>query len=226
MKLVEITLPVNEVNLGAIPGALGSLIGQAVTDNTPGAMPGQERRAGMQLTSKLTDQQAQSMKKTWAAAVQAEMAARGINDIRRLPANRLLDLMNSYIEDRLFAGRMKINDLSAPLPNMINQAAQRIVNNSADLSDPTLNKSFGDLAKLVQNAMASDVFTRGKRGAPGVPVPGGSAGASDPEIQQIQQQFAREIQNLQALGRKYSQPIRPTSNKLINAIAGGLGLLS
>lgn len=225
MKLHEITLPLNEVNLGAIPGAIGGMIKQAVTGNTPQALPGQERRAGMQLTTPLFQQQAQSMKRTWAAAVQAEMAARGVTDIRKLPSNRLQDIMKSYIEDRLFAGRMRIQDLSAPLPNMINQVTQSIVNNSADLSDPALNKSFEDLAKYVQNAMASDVFSRGKRGAPGVPAPGGTSGVSDPEIQQLQQQFAREISMMQSAGRRYNQAIRPTPNKLINAVAGGLGLL-
>lgn len=225
MKLHEITLPLNEVNLGAIPGAIGGMIKQAVTGNTPQALPGQERRAGMQLTTPLFQQQAQSMKRTWAAAVQAEMAARGVTDIRKLPPNRLQDIMKGYIEDRLFAGRMRIQDLSAPLPNMINQVTQSIVNNSADLSDPALNKSFEDLAKYVQNAMASDVFSRGKRGVPGVPAPGGTSSASDPEIQQLQQRFAREISMMQSAGRRYNQAIRPTPNKLINAVAGGLGLL-
>jgi hypothetical protein len=185
------------------------------------ALPGQERRAAKQLAAPLTKQQADSMKKTWAAAVQAEMAARNVNDIRLLPANRLRQIMTSYIENTLFAGRMRIADLSAPLPNMINQVTQSIINNSADLSDPSLDRSFQELAKYIQNAMASDVFTRGQRSVAGAP----AAGASDPEIQQIQQQFAREIQTMQSLGRRYNQPIRPTQNKLINAIAGGLGLL-
>jgi len=159
MKLHEITLPLNEVNWGAIPGALGGIAKQAMGIEPAPALPGQERRAGMQLTSPLFQQQAQSMKRTWAAAVQAEMAARGVTDIRKLPPNRLQDIMKSYIEDRLFAGRMRIQDLSAPLPNMINQVTQSIVNNSADLRDPALNKSFEDLAKYVQNALASDVFS-------------------------------------------------------------------
>lgn len=225
MKLFEITQPVNEVNWGAIPGALGGIAKQAMGIEPAPVPPGQERRAGMQLTTPLTNQQADSMKKTWAAAVQAEMAARGITDIRKLPPTRLQDIMKTYIENRLFAGRMRVSDLSAPLPNLINQATQRIINNSGDLSDPTLDKSFEDLAKYIQNAMASDVFTRGKRGVPGMPAPGGVAGASDPEIQQIQQQFAREIALMQSAGRRYNQPIQPTRNKLINAIADGLGLL-
>ena len=220
MKLFEITQTVNEVNWGAIPGALGGIAKQAMGIEPAPALPGQERRAAKQLAAPLTKQQAESMKKTWAAAVQAEMAARNVNDIRLLPANRLRQIMTSYIENRLFNGRMQIADLSAPLPNMINQVTQSIINNSADLSDPSLDQSFQELAKYIQNAMASDVFTRGQRG-----VAGGVAGASDPEIQQIQQQFAREIQTMQSLGRRYNQPIRPTQNKLINAIAGGLGLL-
>ena len=221
MKLFEITQPVNEVNWGAIPGALGGIAKQAMGIEPAPALPGQERRAGMQLTTPLTNQQADSMKKTWAAAVQAEMAARNVNDIRLLPANRLRQIMTSYIENTLFAGRMRIADLSAPLPNMINQVTQSIINNSADLSDPSLDQSFQELAKYIQNAIASNVFTRGQRGVAGAP----AAGASDPEIQQIQQQFAREIQTMQSLGRRYNQPIRPTQNKLINAIADGLGLL-
>ena len=221
MKLFEITQPVNEVNWGAIPGALGGIAKQAMGIEPAPALPGQERRAGMQLTTPLTNQQADSMKKTWAAAVQAEMAARNVNDIRLLPANRLRQIMTSYIENTLFAGRMRIADLSAPLPNMINQVTQSIINNSADLSDPSLDRSFQELAKYIQNAIASHVFTRGQRGVAGAP----AAGASDPEIQQIQQQFAREIQTMQSLGRRYNQPIRPTQNKLINAIADGLGLL-
>ena len=220
MKLFEITQTVNEVNWGAIPGALGGIAKQAMGIEPAPALPGQERRAAKQLAAPLTKQQADSMKKTWAAAVQAEMAARNVNDIRLLPANRLRQIMTSYIENRLFDRRMQIADLSAPLPNMINQVTQSIINNSADLSDPSLDQSFQELAKYIQNAMASDVFTRGQRG-----VAGGVAGASDPEIQQIQQQFAREIQTMQSLGRRYNQPIRPTQNKLINAIADGLGLL-
>ena len=225
MKLFEITQPVNEVNWGAIPGALGGIAKQAMGIEPAPALPGQERRAAKQLAAPLTKQQADSMKKTWAAAVQAEMAARNVNDIRLLPANRLRQIMTSYIENTLFAGRMRIADLNSPFPTRINQVTQSIINNSADLSDPSLDRSFQELAKYIQNAMASDVFTRGQRGVPGAPAPGGVAGASDPEIQQIQQQFAREIQTMQSLGRRYSQPIRPTQNKLINAIAGGLGLL-
>lgn len=225
MKLFEITQPVNEVNWGAIPGALGGIAKQAMGIEPAPALPGQERRAAKQLAAPLTKQQADSMKKTWAAAVQAEMAARNVNDIRLLPANRLRQIMTSYIENTLFAGRMRITDLNSPFPTRINQVTQSIINNSADLSDPSLDQSFQELAKYIQNAMASDVFTRGRRGVPGAPAPGGVAGASDPEIQQIQQQFAREIQTMQSLGRRYSQPIRPTQNKLINAIAGGLGLL-
>lgn len=225
MKLFEITQPVNEVNWGAIPGALGGIAKQAMGIEPAAALPGQERRAAKQLAAPLTKQQADSMKKTWAAAVQAEMAARNVNDIRLLPANRLRQIMTSYIENTLFAGRMRITDLNSPFPTRINQVTQSIINNSADLSDPSLDQSFQELAKYIQNAMASDVFTRGRRGVPGAPAPGGVAGASDPEIQQIQQQFAREIQTMQSLGRRYSQPIRPTQNKLINAIAGGLGLL-
>ena len=223
MKLFEITQPVNEVNWGAIPGALGGIAKQAMGIEPAPALPGQERRAGMQLTTPLTNQQADSMKKTWAAAVQAEMAARKVNDIRLLPPDRLRQIMTSYIENTLFYGRMQIADLSAPLPNMINQVTQSIINNSADLSDPSLDQSFQELAKYIQNAMASDVFTRGQRGVAGAPAAGSVAG--DPEIQQIQQQFAREIQTMQSLGRRYNQPIRPTQNKLINAIADGLGLL-
>ena len=220
MKLFEITQPVNEVNWGAIPGALGGIAKQAMGIEPAPALPGQERRAAKQLAAPLTKQQADSMKKTWAAAVQAEMAARNVNDIRLLPANRLRQIMTSYIENRLFNGRMRIADLNSPFPTRINQVTQSIINNSADLSDPSLDQSFQELAKYIQNAMASDVFTRGQRG-----VAGGVAGASDPEIQQIQQQFAREIQTMQSLGRRYNQPIRPTQNKLINAIADGLGLL-
>ena len=220
MKLYEITQTVNEVNWGAIPGALGGIAKQAMGIEPAPALPGQERRAAKQLAAPLTKQQADSMKKTWAAAVQAEMAARNVNDIRLLPANRLRQIMTSYIENRLFNGRMRIADLNSPFPTRINQVTQSIINNSADLSDPSLDQSFQELAKYIQNAMASDVFTRGQRG-----VAGGVAGASDPEIQQIQQQFAREIQTMQSLGRRYNQPIRPTQNKLINAIADGLGLL-
>ena len=220
MKLFEITQTVNEVNWGAIPGALGGIAKQAMGIEPAPALPGQERRAAKQLAAPLTKQQADSMKKTWAAAVQAEMAARNVNDIRLLPANRLRQIMTSYIENRLFNGRMRIADLNSPFPTRINQVTQSIINNSADLSDPSLDQSFQELAKYIQNAMASDVFTRGQRG-----VAGGVAGASDPEIQQIQQQFAREIQTMQSLGRRYNQPIRPTQNKLINAIADGLGLL-
>lgn len=225
MKLFEITQPVNEVNWGAIPGALGGIAKQAMGIEPAAALPGQERRAAKQLAAPLTKQQADSMKKTWAAAVQAEMAARNVNDIRLLPANRLRQIMTSYIENTLFAGRMRITDLNSPFPTRINQVTQSIINNSADLSDPSLDQSFQELAKYIQNAMASDVFTRGRRGVAGAPAAGGVAGASDPEIQQIQQQFAREIQTMQSLGRRYNQPIRPTQNKLINAIAGGLGLL-
>lgn len=225
MKLFEITQPVNEVNWGAIPGALGGIAKQAMGIEPAAALPGQERRAAKQLAAPLTKQQADSMKKTWAAAVQAEMAARNVNDIRLLPANRLRQIMTSYIENTLFAGRMRITDLNSPFPTRINQVTQSIINNSADLSDPSLDQSFQELAKYIQNAMASDVFTRGRRGVAGAPAAGGVAGAGDPEIQQIQQQFAREIQTMQSLGRRYSQPIRPTQNKLINAIAGGLGLL-
>lgn len=225
MKLFEITQPVNEVNWGAIPGALGGIAKQAMGIEPDPALPGQERRAAKQLVAPLTKQQADSMKKTWAAAVQAEMAARNVNDIRLLPANRLRQIMTSYIEDRLFAGRMRIADLNSPFPTRINQVTQSIINNSADLSDPSLDQSFQELAKYIQNAMASDVFTRGKRGVPGMPAPGGTADASDPEIQQIQQQFAREIALMQSAGRRYNQPIQPTRNKLINAIADGLGLL-
>ena len=225
MKLFEITQPVNEVNWGAIPGALGGIAKQAMGIEPASALPGQERRAAKQLAAPLTKQQADSMKKTWAAAVQAEMAARNVNDIRLLPANRLRQIMTSYIENTLFAGRMRIADLNSPFPTRINQVTQSIINNSADLSDPSLDQSFQELAKYIQNAMASDVFTRGQRGVAGAPAAGSVAGASDPEIQQIQQQFAREIQTMQSLGRRYSQPIRPTQNKLINAIAGGLGLL-
>ena len=220
MKLFEITQTVNEVNWGAIPGALGGIAKQAMGIEHAPALPGQERRAAKQLAAPLTKQQADSMKKTWAAAVQAEMAARNVNDIRLLPANRLRQIMTSYIENRLFNGRMRIADLNSPFPTRINQVTQSLINNSADLSDPSLDQSFQELAKYIQNAMASDVFTRGQRG-----VAGGVAGASDPEIQQIQQQFAREIQTMQSLGRRYNQPIRPTQNKLINAIADGLGLL-
>ena len=221
MKLFEITQTVNEVNWGAIPGALGGIAKQAMGIEPAPALPGQERRAAKQLAAPLTKQQADSMKKTWAAAVQAEMAARNVNDIRLLPANRLRQIMTSYIENRLFNGRMRIADLNSPFPTRINQVTQSIINNSADLSDPSLDRSFQELAKYIQNAMASDVFTRVQRGVAGAP----AAGASDPEIQQIQQQFAREIQTMQSLGRRYNQPIRPTQNKLINAIADGLGLL-
>lgn len=225
MKLFEITQPVNEVNWGAIPGALGGIAKQAMGIEPAAALPGQERRAAKQLAAPLTKQQADSMKKTWAAAVQAEMAARNVNDIRLLPANRLRQIMTSYIENTLFAGRMRIADLNSPFPTRINQVTQSIINNSADLSDPSLDQSFQELAKYIQNAMASDVFTRSQRGVAGAPAAGGVAGAGDPEIQQIQQQFAREIQTMQSLGRRYNQPIRPTQNKLINAIADGLGLL-
>ena len=228
MKLIEITKPnqvppVNEINLSAIPGAIGGIAKQAMGVQPAAALPGRERSAATQATTPLTDQQAQSMKRTWAAAVQAEMAARNITDINKLPPMRLREIMDSYIEDRLLGGRMRIQDLSAPAPGLINRASQAIINNSGDLSDPALNKAFQDLAKVIQSVMASDVFTRGKRGTPQGPVPGV---AGDPEIQAIQQQFAREIGTMQALGRRYSQPIRPTPNKMINAIAQGLGLLT
>ena len=173
MKLFEITQTVNEVNWGAIPGALGGIAKQAMGIEPAPALPGQERRAAKQLAAPLTKQQADSMKKTWAAAVQAEMAARNVNDIRLLPANRLRQIMTSYIENRLFDGRMRIADLNSPFPTRINQVTQSIINNSADLSDPSLDQSFQELAKYIQNAMASDVFTRSQRGVAGAPAAGG-----------------------------------------------------
>ena len=230
MKLHEITLPVTEVNLGAIPGALAGIAKQAIMQNPgqdtpragPVAVPGQEQNVAYALTNDLIKKQGQSAYSTWQQAVQAKLGEFGVSDANQLPRREIETTIKNYVEQRLLDGQSLDSIQSLPaLTNSIRQTMQTIVLNTMNnqWKDPKTADAWMRLVKGLRIAQAQDV----KQMAASGQLP--SSTGVDAETQQLQRQFAGQISAMKAAARNHRQQINPTSNKLINAIAGSLGLV-
>jgi hypothetical protein len=225
MKLHEITLPVNEVNVGAIPGALADIARQAIMRNPesdrvgPVATPGQEQNMAYALTNDLVKKQGQSANQVWQQAIQAKLEEFGVSDAGQLPRKEIEKTLTDYINRSLLAGQSVANIQGQPvLLNSIQQTMQTIVLNTMNnqWKDPKTADAWMRLVKGLRIAQAQDV----KQMQSAV----GNTGA-DPETQQLQKRFATQIAAMKSSTQRHNQSIRPTPNRLINAIAGALGLM-
>lgn len=209
--------------MASLAGAAAGALTQPLRDPDT-VTAGQARKAAIAMTSPLVKQQAASAKSAWTQMVQAELNRNKVADLRKLPSGNLVQLLRNYTESNLLGGKAKIKDLRAPLPYLLNQAIQTIVNNSQDMANPSLNAAFETLARYAQAAMASDVFA-GPTGPRARREDVNNPDADEEEMQQLQQAFETEINRIKFMGRNYQEPINATPNKLINAIARGIGVL-
>jgi hypothetical protein len=209
--------------MASLTGSAAGALTQSQPD--PNAVtPGQSRRVALAMTSPAVKQQAAAAKGAWAQMVQAELNKNNVADLRKLPAGVLFQLLKNYTESSLLGGQVAIKQLKAPLPALLDQSIETIVNNSEDMANPSLTAAFETLARYSQAALASNAFA-GPTGPTARREDANSADADEQESQQLQQAFETEINRIRSMGRNYPEPITATPNKLINAIAKGIGVL-
>ena len=149
---------VNEVNWGAIGGALGGIARQAITGNTPGAAPGQEAAMAKQLVQPLTNQQADATRKAWQQAVSAEMAQRGLTDPSGIPTADLKRILDNFVTARLFGNRFDIKMLGGRHRSRIENDIQNVITQTQRNDAGGLAQSITALANDVQSAMMFQTY--------------------------------------------------------------------
>ena len=232
MKLFEITQTVNEVNWGAIPGALGGIAKQAITGQTPSAVPGQERNVAYDVTNDLVKKQANAAYQTWQRAVQAKLKEFNLSDASKLPRREIETTLKNYVEQSLLGGFQSIDSLQGQpaVTNSIKQTMQTIVLNTLanDWKDPKTGDAWMRLAKGLRIAQAQDVKQMATVGQnAGAAAAGGGGITLNPQTQRIAQQIAPyTAQMARLLPSNYNASrVPPTSNATVNAILANLGLL-
>lgn len=219
MQISDITrgkkTKVNEVNWGAIGGALTGIASQAVTGKTPQAAPGQEAKVAQQIIEPLQKQQINALLQAWAGMVANKMAELKTDDPSQIGAYPLAAMLTDYINNRLFAGRTSVSSLPGRFKTAAQADIRAIVTGTRTGDNNLVATHLENLVKNVQAATVNQVFR-----------PGGTAPQLTPAAQAMMQRMAPQIAQLQ---RQWpagqNQQVMPTNNQAVNALLAGLGLL-
>jgi hypothetical protein len=221
----------DEVNFGAIPGALAGIAKQAVTGQTTSAVPGQEQNVAYKVTDDLVKQQANSAYQTWQQAVRAKLQEFGVSDASKLSRREIETTLKNYVEQRLMAGQQNIDSLKAQptITNTIRQTMETIVLNTLDnkWQDPTTGDAWMRLVKNLRMSQFQGVKQMTASGQVSGPAAGGGGITLNPQTLRIAQQIAPyTAQMARLLPTNYnSAQVPPTANATVNAILANLGLL-
>lgn len=221
MQISDITRgkkkPISEVNWGAIGGALTGIANQAITGKTPQATPGQEQTVAKQILQPLQNQQIDAVVRGWNNMVAAKMAQQGFTDPNQLGVYMLNQMLTSYIENRLFAGRQQIARLSPKYKTAITQDMRGIILASKTNNTEDLREMLGNLVKNVQAATMAQTYSSAGTQA---------TGQLTPAAQIMMQRMSPQIAQLQkSWPPGQNQQVLPTTNQAVNALLAGLGLL-
>jgi hypothetical protein len=219
MEISEITQgkkkKINEVNWGAIGGALAGIAKQSVTGQTPRAAPGQEAKVAKQLVQPITALQKESVKKTWQQMVSAEMARRKITDPQNIPAADLKRILSGYVTTYLLNNRIDVNALSGRHQNRVDQDLNQIVTQTQANDANALGQSLEKLVSDIQSATMNQAFSAGSRRPQLTPQATVMMQRMAPQIAMLQQSWPQGM----------TQMVSPTDNQAVNALLAGLGLL-
>lgn len=221
MQIAEITRnkkkAVNEVNWGAIGGALAGMAKQSVTGQTTQAVPGQEATVSQQMLQPLQNQQIQAATQAWKSAVAAKMQQQKTTDPNQLGTYQLTSMITDYIDNRLFAGRAQVKSLPARFKQAIIQDIRGIVLATKVNNESAMTQQIENLVKNVQTATTNQVFRQPT---------GTSQTQLTPAAQVMMQRMAPQIAQLQkSWPQGQNQQVMPTNNQAVNALLAGLGLL-
>jgi len=231
MEIHEITRlkpqKLDEINLGAIPGALGSMAKQAITGSTPGAAVGQEQNVATQLTGNIVAQAATQADQAWRKGVMAQLANFKYNT-QNWNRTDIEAMLRNYVQNRILRGQ-QISD-----PNVDNQIRKIAYKTSGlgSLSTPADMKKWDQLTTDWPILMTAIRDAQNKTPTAGQP----RRGIAPIQSQQATQLTPAAQAHLQAMGpgiqalqgywpQGQTTKVPATSNQAVNALLSGLGLL-
>jgi len=232
----------DEVNWGALPGALGGIAAQALQQKlNPNQElvgkpipPGQEKNAAYAATDDLVKQQSASAYQTWQQAMQAKLQEFNVSDASKIGQHEIETTLKNYVEQRLMGGLQGIDSLQAQpiVTTNIKQAMQTIVQNSLanKWKDPKTAEAWARLIRGIRIAQSQDVRQLAAAGS-GPGARGGNARGGgvtlNSQTQALSQRIAPYTTSIARLlpSNYNSTQISPTSNSSVNAILANLGLL-
>lgn len=243
MEIHEITRrraeQLDEVNWGAIPGALAGIakqgIQQALDPNRdrfgPVAAVGQETQAVNAMTDTIVKNQANAAYQTWQQAIQTKLQQSGQSDVAKLGRNDIENTLKNYVNQRLTPGGQSVDMLSGPpvIKNSIKRTMDTIVANTLanKWKSPETAAAWMRLVKTVR--MSINQTDTGQPGQSGTAGPSNTPGgvSLNPATQRIAQSISPYTTSIARLlpSNYNATQISPTNNSSVNAILANLGLL-